>query len=226
MGGFLGALAGMGMLILIAALIFRFLRELSVLKQETARSLQRALGMTLAAGAVYWLGAALLARVLRGTLASAADLGQIFVGPYITRMFFMLEQPAWFAPASGLFAYAGHGLGAVLLGRYALGGVLLSFLMTAASVCLICRRLQCLWGLETAERLSFLLLCLPGAAFCFLPGWPPMALLLGAVVFSLAGKGKKAGTIALPPAVYDTALALCAVFSAWMLLAMIEGRIG
>ena len=137
MGEFLGALAGGGMLLLVGLLILRFLREIGAVRAEACRALLRTAGMALLTGAVYWLAGALLSRVLRGTLESAAAPEQIFSGPAFQRMLYALEYPEWTGPLSGLFAHLGHAVGAALFGRYVLGGVVLCFLCVMASACLI-----------------------------------------------------------------------------------------
>ncbi len=188
MGDFLGALAGIGMLLLIGAMIGRFVCEMGWMRRETGRMLFRITGMTLGVGAAYWLFGALIRVTLFGKLTSAAALDEIFSGPYTRMMFEQTANPGPSGPASGLAAVIGHALGALLFGQYRLGAMAAAFLLTDGAACLLYAWISGWWGEKAAERTVFLLLCMPGAVFLYLPGWAPMLLLLTALIFFLGGK--------------------------------------
>lgn len=214
MGGFLGALAGGGMLLLIGALLFTFLQRIGAMGKGQLRRLGVAAGMTLGAGMLYWLLGGLFYAVLREPAAELSDIRQIFRGAGLDKMYAALESPSYYGVLSGLFAYLGHGLGRLLFGRYLLGGVSLAAGMTLAAVCLVMSRLSAILGEERGRDGAFLLLCLPGAVYFFLPGWPSMALFIGAMAFYFLGRKIPPGTHALPAGAYHGLLGLCAVFSA------------
>ena len=232
MGGLLGALAGGGMLLLIGALIVRFLLEMGWMRRETGRTLLRVTGMTGGAGAVYLLAAFLIRRTLFGAPDSPAQVDQVFVGPYEQAMFAALEQLPPRGGPGALFAFLGHALGALLFGQYRLGGMALAFLLTDAGAWLLCTRLCGRWGREYAERAVFGLLCLPGAVFLFLPGWASALLFLAALSFFLIDphlprdRFLSAPSAALSPPLYDGLLCLCALLSAVVVACAVQGWIG
>ena len=232
MGEFLGLLAGIGMFLLIGLLMGRFLVDMGWMRGETGRMLLRVAGMTLGVGAAYWMFGALMHVTLFGSLSSAAALDQIFCGPMMQEMFSALKNPCWTGPASGLIAYGGHTLGTLLFGQYALGGMALTVLTTGAAVGLLHAGLSPVWGAENAEKTVFLLLCLPGAVFLFLPGGAPVILLLAALAFLLGSRWLRPREAVPAPArffsspAYDALLCLCAFFSALTTACAALGRIG
>ena len=232
MGEFLGLAAGSGMLLLIGLLMGRFLMDMGWMRRETGRMMLRITGMTLGVGAALWLFGALIHVTLLGGLSDAAAIRQVFCGPVTQEMFEIVKRPASTGPAAFLFVLIGHALGALLFGQYELAAVTAAFLLTDAAACLVCARLSGWWREKDAERAVFLLLCLPGGVFLFLPGAAPMILLLAALAFFLGGRWlgpKNAASAPVPflssPA-YDLLLCLCAVFSALATACAVLGRIG
>ncbi len=231
MGEFLGLLAGIGMLLLIGLLIGRFFRDMGWMSRETGQMNGRSTGMILGVGAAYWLLGALIHGMMYGELSGAA-LRQVFCGPYTQEMFEIVKQPVSAGPAAFLFALFGHALGSLLFGQYELSAVVTALLMTDAAACLLTAWMADWRGEKEAERTVFLLLCLPGAVFLFLPGWAPVILLVVSLAFFLAGKRlfpKDAAPAPVPflssPA-YDALLCLCAFFSALTTACAALGWIG
>ena len=223
----LGALAGIGMLLLIGALFCRFLREMGWMRRETGRLVSRITGMTLGVGAAYWLLGALIHWTLFGSLTSVAAVRQVFIGPYIQGMFdALIWRAGGIGPINGIFAFCGRALGTLLFGQYALGGMALAFLLTDGAACLLCMGLTGLWEERDAERAVFLLLCLPGGVFLFLPGWAPMLLFVVSVWVLVLGKQLGRAGRFLPVATYDVLLCLSAFFSALVTACAALGRIG
>ena len=224
MGEFFGILAGGGMLLLIAALLLRFLLDAQAVKKERARALVRVGEITLMALCLYYLSATLMRSALFGDVESVGEIDKSFQLTYLHTLLGYLRQPEWYAPLSGFFAYLGHGLGRLLFGRYVLGGVLLSFLFTFAGACLLFLRLRRLLHEKTAEDGIFLLFCLPGAVFLFLPGWPSMAFALAGLCFYLAGKRLPRREFSCPPPLFSWVIAVCAMLSAAVVLCLAAGR--
>ena len=227
----MGLLAGIGMLLLLGLLIGRFFRDMGWMSRETGRMLGRVTGMTLGVGAVYWLFGALIHGMLYGELSGAA-LRQVFCGPYTQEMFEIVKQPVFTGPAAFLFALFGHALGALLFGQYELSAVVTALLMTDAAACLLTAWMAGRRGEKDAEKSVFLLLCLPGAIFLFLPGWAPVILLVVSLALFLAGKRLfpkdyvPAKSRFLSSPAYDALLCLCAFFSALVTACAALGWIG
>ena len=233
MGDFWGALAGIGMLALIGALFVRFLREMGWMRRETARMLLRVTAGTGGVFAVLMLAAFLIRRTLYGAPASLFQVGQIFTGPAVQRMLDALEHfPGSVGPIGFLFACLGRALGTLLFGQYRLGGMVLAFLMTDAGACLLYAPLSARWSPAYAGRAVFLLLCLPGSVFLFLPGWAPMLFFGAALTLFLAerlwlkDRFPPAPAPLLSPPLYDGLLCLCALLSAMVTACAAQGWIG
>lgn len=226
MGDFLGALAGGGMLLLVGALAAAFLRQMGGIGKRGLKPAIRCAAVTLGMGCAYWLTGALIYQVNFGKAESAVLFDGIFQGGYVRNMFYALSYPSWFAPLSGFFAWMGHLLGRLLFGQYALGGVALSWGMTFVSVLLLEKRMALLWGEETAADASFLPPCLPGGLFFFLPGWPPLALLLAAVLFYCFARRMKPRAIRPRPAFFGGVLAVSACLSAFVTAMAVYGKLG
>ncbi len=232
MGDFLGLLAGSGMLALIGALFGRFLMEMGWMRRETCRLLLRVTGMTLGVGAAYWLSGALIHATLLGGLGGAPVIRQVFGGPYTQTMFETVRE-AWITPPpTFFFVLISHAMGTLLFGQYDFAAVATAFLLTDCAVCLLYAWISGRWGEKGAERTVFLLLCLPGSVFLFLPGWTPVLRLLVSLALFLWGRwlGAKevhpAPVLFLSAAAYDALLCLCALFSALVTACAALGRIG
>ena len=226
MGEFLGALAGGGMLLLIVALVLCFLREIGALKKDTALRLGRCCGITVCMGSAYLLLGALISRVIYHAPESPAFIDEYFRGAYLQSMFSALKQPSWFRPVSGLFAWAGHGLGAVLFGNAVLGGQALCWGLTCLGVFLLESRLCPLVGQHGADSAAIFILSLPGALFLFLPGWPCVAFLGAACAFFFFGKYLPLRKRQLPPALYSIGLAVGSMLSAAVTAGAVFGSVG
>ena len=140
-------------------------------------------------------------------------------------MYRLLEAPAWQGILTGAFAYLGHGLGSLVFGQHLLGGEALAFLCAFFGTLLIRLRLEGMIGEKGGEQGAFLMLCLPLSVFLFLPGWGPLAYLLGAGGFFLAGKRLPRREWALPSGLYGGLLAVCAVLSAAMVYCLAAGKL-
>lgn len=226
MGAFLGALAGGGMLLLIGALMAVFFKQMGWLRQEGIRLLLRGALITGATGCVYWLSGALISQTVYGGLESVADPAGIFRGPYVQDMLEALKEPGGQDVISGVFAYLGHGLGAVLLGQFILGGMLLAFLCVLGGVTLVMARARKLWGQACAEALAWLILWLPFGVFLFLPGWPPLAFLLIAMGFFILGKKEKPRQIVCGSSAFKILWTVCVLVSMAVTAAVALGKIG
>ena len=223
MGEFLGVLAGGGMLLLAAALLFAFLYRLGAVDGKRIKGFARAGGTVIAAGAAYGLLGALISQTFYGRLESAARVETIFRLPGLLKMYKALQSPSWIGPLSGVFAWLGHWLGALLWGQYLFAGGTLAVLMTFCGSCFVYFRLCALWGPREAEDALFLIFCLPGALFLFLPGVAPILYLLCAAVFYFAGRRLKRREIAYSQSVYAGCAALCALFSAAVVMRVVMG---
>ena len=226
MGVFLGLLAGSGMLILIAALIMRFLRQIGLLKEEACAALRDSGLAVLGTGCVYWAAGALMYQIVYNNLDSITHIEAIFRGGYAQRMFAALRAPAGLLPLSAASAWAGHALGKLLFGHYTLGGMAFTWCVLLLAAALIRIRLEEAWGREAANGALQLLLCMPGAVFLFLPGWPSMAFFLAAWVFFFIGKKIKIPEPGFSTAVFGWAAAVCAVLSAAVIAGCVYGRLG
>ena len=226
MDSFLGLLAGVGMLALIGILFVSFLRQIGVMKSGQVRLAARCAGIAFGAGVGYWLVGALVDQVIYNNLASISQIDAIFRGPYLQKMFSSLAAPEWFAPLSGLFCFLSHGLGRLLFGQYILAGMVLSWMLTYLSVCLLSARLQSMWDEKTAENTVFFLLCFPGALFFFLPGWASLALFLASVGFFFLGKRFRVSKPAVNDTMYAILLCISSVLSAMVVTGAVYGRLG
>ena len=214
------------MLLLILALVVCFLHQIGAMKKDTALLLARCCGMTLCAGSAYILLGALISKVIYHAPASPAFIDEFFRGPYLQSMFLALKQPAWFRPVSGLFAWMGHGLGAVLLGNPVLGGQALCWSFTGLGLFLLEARLRARLSPQAADSAALLVLAFPGAVFLFLPGWPSMAFLLACCAYFFFGKAVPLPRRALHPALYSAGLAVCSVLSAAVVAGAVFGSVG
>ncbi len=226
MAEFLGMAASVGMLALIAALLFTYLIRAGAVKKQTAKSLAVSALTVLGMGTAYFLTAALICHMNRQEISSPALIAQIFPGEKTQRVFAALASPVWTGPLSGLFVYAAHALGALLFGQYALAGLALAYLLTTVSIILVQNRSEALAGEKAGGQIAFLLLFLPGSVFFFLPGWTPMALLLASLLYYFALKKAKGREMAAGLPAYGPVLSLTGVFSAFALTAAVMGWIG
>ena len=226
MSGWLGALAGGGMLILICVLVFAFLRQIGRVGQGFAQTAGRVAAAVLSAGVVFFGLGALLQQVIFQNLESAADYPVYFHTEYLSRVYEAVQEPRWLGPLTGVFVFAAHGLGRVLFEQVTLASIVLSWGMTMIAAGLVFCRLRGIWPSRAAWRGVFLLLCLPGSVFFFLPGWPPMALLLVAALFFFLGKKLPAGQVRLSDAGYFTILSVSALLSSFVMAALVLGRLG
>ena len=152
MGGFLGVIAGGGMLLLIGSLFFAFLRQAGAIKPGQAKRLGMAAGMTLGLGLAYWLLGGLFYGVLFEPVAGIAEFNAIFRTAGLEKMYIALENPAFYGLFSGIFAYLGHFLGRILFGQYLFAGVVLALCMTLASVFLLMSRMEMILGEKEAQN--------------------------------------------------------------------------
>ena len=226
MGVFLGLLAGVGMLVLIAALIIRFLRQIGLLKESTCAALWDSGLTVLGIGCAYWAFGALMYQILYGNLDSLTHIEAIFRGSYMQRMFAALANPGGLLPLSAVSAWAGHIVGRLLFDHNTLGGMAFTWCILFLGTSLIRIRLEGTWSREETGGAVHLLLCLPGAVFLFLPGWPSIAFFLASLVFFFAGKKHKIPAPHFSPAVYGWAAAVCAVISAAVIAGCVHGRLG
>lgn len=226
MGEWLGMIAGGGMLILIGTLMLLFLHQLHLLPMERVRRILSAFVLTAAIGMLYFLAGALIRQAACQDAKSPAAYNAFFRAGYLLQMYDLLAQPAWRGVLTGAFAYAAHGVGKLLLGQYLAAGAALSWGLTWLSVCFARAGLRKAYGEQAARDGAFLLLCAPGAVFFFLPGWPPLALLLCSFAFyllaALRAKGKKN---MLPRTAFWLILVFLSVLSAAVTAALALGRI-
>lgn len=225
MGQFLGVLAGGGMLLLVAALFIAFLRERGILSLAGGKRLGRAAAMVLGAAAAYLLAGAIMYAVVYEPADNPAEINRIFRTPSLERMYAALRSPSFYAPLSGLFAYLGHGVGAVLFGQYLLGGEVLALLLTILGAWLLLERLGPLVGMKAAEEGLFLLLSLPGALFLVLPGWLPLAFFLAACGIFILGRRWPGRTVSCSPSAYASAVSVSAMLSAAVVYLAVTGRL-
>jgi len=226
MGEFLGLAAGGGMLALVGVLVAAFLEQMGFLRPEKRKRLGQCAVMAGSMVGAYWLIAALMAQMNFESLSNQARITAIFRGPYVGKMVYSLLQPSFFAPLSGLFAYAAHFLGDALFGQYMFAGVALAFGCTFFSVWLVRERLFVLFGDGFSQNASFLLLCLPFAVFFFLPGWPPVGLLMLSCVFSLAGRRLEGRNIRFSGAAFHWLMAVSLCLSAMVTAGCVFGVVG
>lgn len=224
MGEFLGALAGGGMLLLVAALFCVFLRECGALSPARMKRLGRAALMVLGVAAAYFLTGAVMYSVLYEPVDHPAQFNRIFRTTSLERMYAALRSPSFYAPLSGVFAYAGHAVGAVLFGQYLLGGEVLALLMTAIGAWLFLERMASVVGTKTAEEGLFLIFSLPGALFLFLPGWPPLAFFLACCGVFFLGKRWPQQAFSYSPSVYAAVLSVGALLSAMVVYLAVIGH--
>ena len=227
MAGFLGAAAGAGMLILVGVLAAFFLRQIGVLKGASARQLFRTAAAVILFFCLDTGVAALICRVLRGTLDSPVELKAIFVGRGMQSFFHWLKEPACAPLPEKIYFFPAHWLGSLLFGPYLLGGVVLSLALTGCALHLIWRRVRDAWGDAWAEDIRLMLLSLPGSVFLLLPGWPAAAFLLTAILFFFAGKRLKCSERKpLDPSAFGWVLAGLSLLSCAVIAGMVYGRIG
>lgn len=227
MGKFVGTVAGMGMLALIALLLFAFLRQIGALQRETARRIGRTAGAVLAAGCMEWMIAALIEQVTHRNLESAADLAVVFNGPAFRQMHLALQEPMTAPLFLRLLAYPGHALGKALFGQYVLGGAVLALILAMAGACLVTSRVHQILGQSWAENTLLLLLCLPVTPFVLLPGWPSWAAFAAALLFFFLGKRVKPRQVRpLSGALLAGLISLGALLSCAVISGMTYGRIG
>jgi len=223
MGGFLGATAGLGMMVLIGALFIAFLHQAGAVNREKIQRLIFAAGITLAMGMVYWLLGGLFYGVLFEPMASIAEINAIFRTKGLEKMYIALEETHFYGFLSGIFAWLGHGLGKILFEQYLFAGCVLAIFMTFISVYLLMSRLERIFGKQAAKNGIFLLFCFPGVLFFFLPGWVPLALLLTAILFYLAGRKIPSREWLLPDNVYSWLLGISGMLSAAVVFGAVRG---
>ena len=223
MGGFLGAIAGVGMLVLIGALFFTFLHQTGAVNRKQMQRLGVAACMTLGTGMIYWLLGGLFYGVGFEPVAGIAEINAIFRTAGLEKMYSALEKPHFFGFFSGIFAFLGHGLGKILFECYLLAGVVLANVMTITANCLLLSRLEKMIGKMAAEKCVFLLLCLPGALFFFLPGCAPLVLLLAAIAFFFVGKKMPARELFVSESVYSWMIGISGMLSAAVVFGAVMG---
>lgn len=211
------------MLLIVLALIGAFLCETGKMRPETARRLGRVLLCVWGAEAAHVLLSGLMYFTVYGSEGFPA-LEEMFRTAYLEKMYGALQMPAFFAPVSGALAWLGHGIGKVLFGQYALGGVLFSEGITYTACCLLDARLRERFSSQAALQGVLLACLLPGAVFLYLPGWPPLLFLGAAWLFFALGKRlpQKEGK-ALPG--WEYVLLLAGILTAAVDYALISGRI-
>lgn len=225
MDGVLGALAGGGMLVLIGLLITYFLMEMKWLSRENVKWLGRCFAAVLGACILYRLLGALCYFVFYEPVGNAAEYQMIFRSPGLEKMYALLKSPSWQGVATGAFAYIGHGLGKVLFGQYAFAGEVLAFFCSFSGYVLISFRLQCFWGKETGEKMSFLILCMPFSVYFFLPGWIPLTFLVSAMAFFFLGLLLQEKRFSIPDSVYSLIISVFSLLSASMVYMLATGRL-
>ncbi len=214
------------MLILIGVLVLLFLHQLHLLSGALLRRILLSCGLTVGVGAAYLLAGMLLDQAMFQESSSLGDSSAVFSNAYLKRVYSLLEAPQWTDPLTSAFVWMAHLLGRLLQGQYQFAGLALAFGMDCASVCLIRERIRRIWGDQWARDGGLLLLCLPGAVFLFLPGFPPLALLLISVVFFFAGRRmRRLETAPHVPIVY-LLLAVCGILSAFITAALILQKAG
>lgn len=221
-----GALGGVGMLALIGLLILAFLRKAGLLKGETVRTMLRCACMTALVGAGYFLFALLIRFTVYGAFEAGQDIGQALGGPYFHEALNALSAPAFSYPVTGVFAAVAHFLGGILFRQYRLTGFALAYLMTTAALWLLTVRLKTIWNEQAAENAAFLLLCLPGSAFFFLPCGVPLVFLLAGLIFFFLGRKIPPCAFSLSHRGYTALLTVCLCLSAAVICGMADGRIG
>lgn len=225
MDGILGALAGGGMLVLIGLLAAVFFMEMGWLSGEKGKWLGRCFLTVLSACILHRLLGALFYFLFYGLDGNAAEYQKIFRSPMLEKVYALLQAPRWDGWLTGLFAYLGHGLGKMLFGQLALGGEVLAFLCTFSAYALVTARLQHLFGKKTGDQMAFLLLCLPFSVFFFLPGWAPLMLLRGALIFYFAGRLLPEREIFISSVVHYLMIGLLSMLSAVMVFSLATGRL-
>lgn len=226
MGGLLGWLAGCGMLILIGILLLLILRDLRVLSSDTARRTALLCMRIIAVGGLYLAALMLLRQAVYQDVDNASVFTLYLPGGYWQQVGAALDAPRWLGPLTGPFVYAGHFLGKALFSQYLSGGWMLAFGLSCLSYSLIHARLRERLGERAAADVTLLLLCLPSAVFCFLPGWPPVAAALLATLFFFLGRLIPKKDLSLPRPALTAATALGALLSAFTVAGLALGRIG
>ena len=226
MAEILGFFAGMGMLALVGALIVLFLREMGWMTRDGARLLGRSATMACGAGSMYLLLALLYHMAIYGKLEGALELGVLFHGPYLNAMLSALIQPSGVGAISLAFAWLGRALGGALFYQPIFCGLALAWGMTAASLFLLQTRLRTMTHDAIANDAAFLLLCLPGSVFFFLPGFAPLVLLLCAILIYLLGKRIKPRKLSFSLGKHGGIITLFALLSAAVTICAAEGKIG
>ena len=113
-----------------------------------------------------------------------------------------------------------------LFEQYLFAGAVLAISMTLISVCLLICSLEKIFGEGAAQKGAFLLLCLPGALFFFLPGWAPLALLLVSILFYFAGKKIPSSAWRMPESLYSWLIGIAGMLSAAVVLGTVMGNWG
>ena len=91
------------------------------------------------------------------------------------------------------------------------------------SVFLLMSRMEMILGEKEAQNGAFLLLCLPGALFLFLPGGAPLILLTLSVVFYFVGKNFPACRLRIPEGAYSWLIGISGIFSAAVVFGAVMG---
>ena len=226
MGETLGLIASVGMLLLIFALLLCFFREMGWMGERSFLLIRRAAGMTLGMGCGYWLLGALIFQVNYGVLPSVAQLEMIFRGPYLQGVFQGLYSSVPLAPVSGLFVFMARGLGQIMFGQYMLSGVTLAWVMTGTGLWLFQLTLEKIFDEKRALDIAFLIPCLPGAFFFFLPGCAPVLLVaVSLILFLFRNRFKKWERPVFFPW-FGWTVAACTLFSAAVTAASVFGTLG
>lgn len=224
MSGLLGAAAGLLMIVTALALLLAFCVREGLCTRAFARRNAAVCGYTIACGALYWLAAALIHTALYGAVDFQA-LSDIFKTRRVRAVLEALPSPGQYAmgAADKAFAWLAHAAGKALFSAYASAGVALCFAMTCAANCLLAARADRILPDGGGKAAVSLALALPGAVFLFLPGWPPLAYLLGAaLLYILTARCGRIGK-ALSPAVWQLALTLSGLLSAAVVYAAATG---
>ena len=108
-----------------------------------------------------------------------------------------------------------------------LSGLLLAWCMTWISLCLLQIAARNFFDEKTGKDLAFLIVCLPGALFLFLPGWLPLIFLTVSVGVWIAGKkNRKKWETPIPPALYGWMIAVFMTLSAAVTAGAVFGGLG
>ena len=203
----IGLLSGLTALALMGVLAFAFLRKCDLLSKDTSALLIKTALLCVCFSALYFLFGLLMRCIAYGPEAICPPW-EIFSSPGLRDA---LDETGF---GRNLLFLPGHGLGLLFSRNFAVGGMTASFLLSFLSVFLLLKAFSSLLGGKAAFRIAVLLLSLPGAFLCFLPGGLPYAVLLLACLALFLSRGKAPRAFAFPPFLWEGSLALSSLFSA------------